>query len=187
MANSKKRLHFVGAQGTGKTTILNHYKEQGYNVITEIVRNLAKEGVNINEMGDVEGQKKIFSSYQKLLKSKKGYISDRGLVDVLSYTFSHAIAEIGEGIEEGPLKKLADKQYLTAAKFYQENPDIQVCYFPIEFAVVDDGVRSTSEEFRSQVDFLIKSFLDTAHIPYHEITGTVEERIAKVDTILASN
>ena len=69
MAKSKKRIHFVGAQGTGKTTILNHYKEQGYNVITEIVRNLAKEGVNINEMGDVDGQKKIFSSYQKLLKS----------------------------------------------------------------------------------------------------------------------
>ena len=186
MVKSKKRLHFVGAQGTGKTTILNHYKEQGYNVITEIVRNLAKEGVNINELGDVDGQKKIFSSYQKLLKSKKGYISDRGLVDVLSYTFSHAIAEIGEGIEEGPLKKLADKQYLTAAKFYQENPDIQVCYFPIEFDVVDDGVRSTDEKFRAEIDFFIKNFLDTAKVPYHTITGTVEERIAKVDSILNS-
>lgn len=186
MVKSKKRLHFVGAQGTGKTTILNHYKEQGYNVITEIVRNLAKEGVNINEMGDVDGQKKIFSSYQKLLKSKKGYISDRGLVDVLSYTFSHAIAEIGEGVEEGPLKKLADKQYLAASKFYQENPDIQVCYFPIEFDVVDDGVRSTDENFRSQVDFLIKSILDSANIKYHTITGTVEERIGKVDAILNS-
>ena len=103
MVKSKKRLHFVGAQGTGKTTILNHYKDQGYNVITEIVRNLAKEGVNINEMGDVEGQKTIFGSYQKLLKSKKGYISDRGLVDVLSYTFSHALVEDDEN---GPLKKL---------------------------------------------------------------------------------
>lgn len=183
MAKSKKRLHFVGAQGTGKTTILNHYKEQGYNVITEIVRNLAKEGVNINEMGDVDGQKTIFGAYQKLLKSKKGYISDRGLIDVTSYTFSHAISE---NDENGPLKKLADKQYLTAAKFYRENPDIEICYFPIEFAVVDDGVRSTDEDFRSLIDFLIKSILDITNIKYHVITGTVDERIAKVDSILAS-
>lgn len=183
MAKSKKRLHFVGAQGTGKTTILNHYKDQGYNVITEVVRELAKQGTNINEMGDVEGQKTIFGTYKKLLNSKKGYISDRGLVDVLSYTFSHAIVEDNEN---GPLKKLADKQFIAAEKFYKENPDIQICYFPIEFPVVDDGVRSTNEEFRSQVDFLIKLFLDTSGVKYHIISGTVEERIAKVDSILNS-
>ena len=185
MAKSKKRLHFVGAQGTGKTTILNHYKEQGYNVITEIVRTLAKEGVNINEMGDVEGQKKIFRTYKKLLSRTRGYISDRGLVDVSSYTFAHAIAELSEGIEEGPLKKLADQQYLSAVKFYDQNRDIEICYFPIEFPVSDDGVRSTNEEFRSQIDFLIKSFLDSAAIPYHTITGTVEERIEQIDKILS--
>lgn len=182
MVKSKKRLHFVGTQGTGKTTILNHYKEQGYNVITEIVRNLAKEGVNINEMGDVDGQKTIFATYKKLLKSKKSYISDRGLIDVLSYTCSHAI---DENDDNGPLKKLADKQILDAAKFYNENPDIQICYFPIEFEVVDDGVRSTNEDFRHQVDFLIKTFLETTNIPYHTITGTVEERISQVDKILS--
>lgn len=183
MVKSKKRIHFVGAQGTGKSTILHHYQELGYNVITEVVRNLAKEGVNINEMGDIDGQKTIFGSYQKLLKSKKGYISDRGLVDVLSYTCSHAIAEDNE---DGPMKKLADKQYMTAAKFYHDNPDIEICYFPIEFPVVDDGVRSTDEEFRAEIDFLIKTFLDSAEIKYHTITGTVEKRIAKVDSILNS-
>lgn len=183
MVKSKKRLHFVGAQGTGKTTILNHYKDQGYNVITEVVRELAKQGTNINEMGDVDGQKTIFGTYKKLLNSKKGYISDRGLVDVLSYTFSHAIVEDNEN---GPLKKLADKQFIAAEKFYRENPDIQICYFPIEFPVVDDGVRSTNEEFRSQIDFLIKLFLDTSGVKYHVISGTVEERVAKVDSILNS-
>lgn len=84
------------------------------------------------------------------------------------------------------MKKLADKQYMTAAKFYHDNPDIEICYFPIEFPVVDDGVRSTDEEFRAEIDFLIKTFLDSAEIKYHTITGTVEERIAKVDSILNS-
>lgn len=183
MKKNKKRLILTGAHGVGKSTILNHYKDLGYNCITEVVRNLTKTGVNINEMGDDVGQKTIFKEYQKLLKSKKGYISDRGLVDVLSYTCSHAIAEDNE---EGPMKKLADKQYMTAAKFYHDNPDIEICYFPVEFPVVDDGLRSTNEEFRAEIDFLIKTFLDSAELKYHTITGTVEERIAKVESILNS-
>ena len=55
-----KRLIFTGAQGTGKTTILNHFKNEGYNVITEVVRNLSKEGVKINEMGDESSQARIY-------------------------------------------------------------------------------------------------------------------------------
>lgn len=180
---NKKRIHITGAQGVGKTTVLNHFKNLGYNVITEVVRKLAKEGVNINEMGDVDGQKRIFKEYQRLLKSKKGYISDRGLIDVASYTFSHALVE---NDDNGPLRKLADKQFLTLEKFYKENPDIIVCYVPIEFPVIDDGVRSTDENFRNEIDFLIKNILDCAQIPYVEVTGTIEERIKKVDEILNS-
>lgn len=184
MAKSKKRIIFTGAQGTGKSTILNHYKDLGYNVITEIVRNLAKTGVKINEMGDIDGQKTIFNEYQKLLKSKKGYISDRGLTDVASYTFSHAISDRRKVKADSPLKKLADRQFLALCKFHQDNPDIIVCYFPIEFPVVDDGVRSTNEEFRKEIDFLIKNILDTSGINYYTIIGTVEERIKQIDDIL---
>lgn len=181
MIENKKRLILTGAHGVGKTTILEHYKNLGYNVITEVVRNLAKNGVKINEMGDIDGQKTIFKEYQKLLKNKNGYISDRGLTDVAGYTFSHAIHD-----ENSPIKNLADKQFLSLEKFHKENPDIIVCYIPIEFPVVDDGVRSTNEEFRKEIDFLIKNILDCAKIPYHIITGTVDERIAQVDSILNS-
>lgn len=179
---SNKKIHIVGAQGVGKTTVLNHFKDLGYNVITEVVRKLANDGVNINEMGDIEGQKRIFKEYQKLFKTNDGYISDRGLVDVASYTFSHAIREGSKG----PLKKLADKQFLALDKFYKENPDIIVCYVPIEFPVVDDGVRSTDENFRAEIDFLIKNILECTQIPYTEVAGTVEERINKVQELLNS-
>ena len=65
------KIIFTGAQGTGKTTILNHYKEQGYNTITEVVRKLSEEGVKINEMGDLKGQQKIFNEYNKLLNKEE--------------------------------------------------------------------------------------------------------------------
>ena len=176
-----KKLILTGTQGSGKSTILNYFKEKGYNVITEVVRTLAKDGVKINEMGDVEGQRRIFNEYVKLFSENESYISDRGLSDVTGYTFSHAIKE---GDENGPLRKLADEQFLAVEEFHKNNPDITVCYVPIEFPVVDDGVRSTNEEFRSEIDFLIKNILDCANIPYHTITGTVEERINKVKKLL---
>ena len=60
------KLIFTGAQGTGKSTILNHYREQGMNCITEVVRNLSKQGININESGDEIGQKTIFETYKEV-------------------------------------------------------------------------------------------------------------------------
>ena len=67
MVKNNKKLILTGAHGTGKSTILNHYKDLGYNVITEVVRTLAKDGVKINEMGDEAGQKTIFKEYQKFM------------------------------------------------------------------------------------------------------------------------
>ena len=177
---SKTRIILTGAQGTGKTTILNHYKEQGMNVITEVVRNLAKEGVKINEMGNEEGQKKIFDTYKKLLGSKKSYMSDRGLTDVASYTFYHATQEVIS-------KKFADSEYRQMLTFFKNNPDVIVCYFPIEFKVEDDGVRSTDEDFRASIDFILKGMLDSLGIHYVTIKGTVDERIKQIDKVIADN
>jgi predicted ATPase len=172
----EKRLILTGAQGTGKSTILNHFKEQGYPVITEIVRQLSQEGVNINEAGDSESQTIIFNKYKELL-DQESYISDRGLSDVVAYTFYLGL--------QGKLEKeFADEQFMEAVKFYKENEDIIICYVPIEFPVVDDGVRSMDEDFRNTIDFLIRSFLDCNEIPYYIIKGTVDERIAQVELIL---
>ena len=173
----KHRIILTGSQGTGKTTILNHYKEQGMNVITEIVRNLAKTGVKINEMGDEEGQNIIFSEYERLLNDKNEYMSDRGLTDVAAYTLYHVNQKkISVDVIQDELKRIRE--------FFEKNPDVIVCYFPIEFLVVDDGVRSTDEHFRDIIDRNIKFILDGLNIPYTTITGTVEERIKQIDNIL---
>lgn len=174
------RIVFTGAQGTGKTTVLNHYKENGKNAITEVVRKLAKKGVKINADGDEKGQTKIFKEYKKLLSeiTPDGYVSDRGLIDVVAYTIYLS--------KEGKVtKEFAEKQLKALLKFRQENPDVTYCYFPIEFDVVDDGVRSQDEQFRKDIDTLIKYLLDTCKVNYITIRGTVEERIAKVDRLYA--
>lgn len=173
------RIVFTGAQGTGKTTVLNFFQEQGMNVITEVVRNLAKKGVNINKDGDEKGQTKIFKEYEKLLGELdfNGYISDRGLVDVVAYTIY--LSKHGKVSE-----KFADKQIKALKKFREANPDITYCYFPIEFPVEDDGVRDMDEEFRVEIDNIIRYLMETCSIQPIVIRGDVEYRIEKVKRLI---
>lgn len=173
------RIVFTGAQGTGKTTVLKEFEAKGKNVITEVVRELAKSGVKINKDGDEKGQTKIFKTYKEKLAelSVTGYISDRCLVDVIAY--SMYLAEQGKVSDE-----YVQKQMKQLIKFKNENPDIAYCYFPIEFDVVADGVRDTDEEFRTAIDHNIKAVLQEAGIQPIIVRGTIEERVTKVNRVI---
>lgn len=174
------RIVFTGAQGTGKTTILKEMELLGCNVITEVVRNLKDQGVKINQDGDKKGQTRIFDEYKKLLgeMNPRGYISDRCLIDVTAYTiYLHRHGKIKD-------EKFVDKQMKHVVKFMQENPDIIYCYFPIEFGLVADGVRSEDEEFRKEIDEIIREILNVIGINYVMIHGTVEERVNKVKRVV---
>jgi nicotinamide riboside kinase len=167
---------FTGTQSTGKSTILQYYKEKGVNVVTEVVRNLSKtKGVKVNELGDEEGQKIIFETYKDILSNTNNYISDRSMIDVAAYTqYLVCKGAIHPSILWEQLAELDD--------FVNDNPDAVFFYFPIEFPVVDDGFRSLDEEFRKNIDNNIKNILDSRGIPYIEVRGTVDERINLINT-----
>jgi nicotinamide riboside kinase len=166
------KIIFTGTHGTGKTTIIDMFKDK-IPTITEVVRRLTKEGININEMGDEEGQARIFDEYVKLLFQDGDYVSDRGLTDVYSYSTYHynqgklTLDELAR--EGGYLEKLASRD------------DILWVYFPIEFPVIDDGVRSVNEEYREHIDNIIMCTLISYRIPFIVATGTVEERIKIIE------
>jgi predicted ATPase len=175
------RIVFTGSQGTGKTTLLNVFKERNYDVITEVVRNLAKnKKTKINKDGDEKGQKLIFKEYSKLLSqiSWDGYISDRCLIDVLAYTMH--LAKNGKVGEE-----LVEKQKNDLKKFIAKNPDIIYCYFPIEFPVEADGTRDTDEEYRKEIDDNIKSIINELGLRVITMSGSVEDRVKKMERIYA--
>lgn len=171
------KIIFTGAQGTGKTTVLNDFKDKGYDVVTEVVRNLSKKGVKINKDGDEKGQTKIFNEYKKIFSEKQDFISDRGLIDVVAYTVY--LARHGKVSEE-----FANKQIKQLHKFIMNNMDFFYCYFPIEFDVVNDGVRDMDEEFRKEISEIILSLLGALGLSFILVTGTQEERVAKVQEMI---
>lgn len=173
---SAKRICLVGSQGTGKSTVLNIFKERNYPVITEVVRNLVKtQGITINRDGDDAGQRLIFDTYEKLLGVDKPYVSDRGLFDVCAYT----IDSCGQGKVS---KELEEELIGRLREFIKANEDIVYVYFPIEFPVVADGVRSTDENYRKMIDSLIYELL-FRYAPAHQVmvvSGTPEERYNQI-------
>lgn len=168
------KIWMCGAQGTGKTTILNLFKEAGFPVITEVVRTLAKEkGIAINQDGTDKSQEIIFSTYKEVLGSTDKYISDRGLVDVLAYTES--------GVDAGKVRpEISKQQYEELEKFVNNTPNLYIIYFPIEFGVVADGVRSTDEEYRKEIDTNIREILDNLGVEYLTVHGNPVERFRQI-------
>lgn len=174
---TKKRIILTGAHGTGKTTLMNELAKDGTRTLS-IARDAATAGNYPPTDENREAyQKDLFAAGLKALSSKKSYISDRGLTCIAGYTFFNALA--------GTItKKTADNQYLKLQKFHKDNPDILVVYTPIEFDIVDDGLRSMDKDEQAAIDFLIKNLLDTAGVEYITVTGTVEERLTQINDAL---
>ena len=83
------RIVLTGAQGTGKTSVMNalpdKYKQFG---IKEVIRNMSHQdpSIKINQNSNDESQDKFFFEYLYLFSKYPEYISDRGLLDVCAYT-----------------------------------------------------------------------------------------------------
>lgn len=174
----KKRIVLTGAQGVGKTTLMNELTKDGTRAISHIRKTAEENGLDTSN-ATADGQKLYFKTLKKELSSKRNYVSDRGLTCVAAYTFDKVL--MGE-ID----KKVADKQYMDFVKFVNDNPDVLLVYVPIEFEVEDDGVRSIDKTHQEKIDFLIKNILDTSGVKYTAVTGTVEERLAQIETALAN-
>lgn len=169
-----KKFCFTGTQGTGKTTVLTEVKKEfpELEVITEVVRRLVKEqGIKINEEGEVKTQKLIFDCYSSLI-NKEGFLSDRCIIDVMAYT-TYLARNTKEPLATEFKWVLRDQH-----RFLSNNKKKigEIFYFPIEFPVVADGVRSIDEGFRKEIDSYIKGILQSYEIPFTTVRGTVKQR-----------
>ena len=175
------KIIFTGAQGTGKTSVMDALPESLHKIkgITRKVIN--DNNLSINECSNNYTQKHIFDAYEDELTTNDNYIAERGLIDVLAYSISRMNAGYCS-------KSLIEKQFEHLMKFSEYNKDAVYVYFPIEFEIVNDGTRSIDKEFQKEIDDIINEILEVLKTRYGtkfiKITGSVEERIKQIEKLL---
>ena len=169
------KICLIGTQGTGKSTLLNHFRDH-YNVIDGVARRCITQGCDSSESGTWSSQCKIFNSYLRALDDEN-YISTRSVLDVLAYT-----AWLTKAC------KITSTQYFSQLQdtinWWNRNPDIIICYVPIEFEIEDDGVRSVDKTYQKEIDEEMLRILQQLKVPYYTISGTVEQRVEQLKEII---
>ena len=137
------RISFTGPQCSGKSTLLalckEHYGDR-FRYITEITRPIARKGFKINEQGDDETQLQILQAHE-LNSELDNVIMDRCIIDGALYT----AYLFKRNKVTGEVLGKAIKRY------YQLIDKLDIVFFTEPVQMVDDGVRSTGDEFRQSM------------------------------------
>ena len=169
------KIAFTGAQGTGKTTLLNRLKHDSmfnleFEFIDEITRRMTRKGLKINEGGDDMTQLLIMNSHIKnsLIDN---VILDRCVLDGLVYTdWMYDNKKVSDWVRD-----YAENVFNLLINRYDH-----IFYLVPEFGLEDDGVRSTNLKFRDDIVDLFDHYIKLYKIPVTLLSGTVEQRINKI-------
>lgn len=168
------KIVITGAQGVGKTTLARQINKDypDFKILPEAAR-LAKEaGYDLDETATTETELWLIAKQIELENTESKWVADRCGIDLLAY-IHHLFSE------ESALIEFATKT--LAPRF--SNYDL-VLYLPSgQFAIEDDGLRSTDVKFQQAVDERIRDILKKHEIPFIEIVGSPEERLAKVKNL----
>lgn len=187
------KICLLGAHGTGKSTLVNLFKDK-YTVIDNIARKVIASGGASNESGTVTSQRQIFNDYLGAL-SQENFLSTRSVIDVLAYT-----AYLGQKCEVNWLDPKSQENYknillelreeqLEVKLWLEKNPDIVFCYVPVEFDPVEDGVRSVDKNYQKNIDLIMRCLFeqykkDGLIKHSYVIQGTIDERYKQLEEII---
>lgn len=170
------KIVITGAQGVGKTTLAKHLKNEYPDLIIlpEAARLAVEAGYKLDATATVETELWLIAKQLELESENKKWVADRCGIDLLAYILH--LFPIEKQLIEFATKTLVPRF---------SNYDL-VLYLPGgQFAIEDDGVRTTDLMFQSEIDRKVKNILNTHKIAFLEITGTPEERLTKVKNLIA--
>lgn len=169
------KIAIIGAQGVGKTTLAQQINKDyiDLRILPEAAR-LAKEaGYNLDHTATVETELWLIAKQIELESGEGKWVADRSCIDLLAY-IHHLFSK------EESLIELATKTLVPKFNHYD-----LVLYLPSgEFAIEDDGLRSTDVGFQQAIDQRIRDVLEKHQIPFIKIIGSPKERLAKVKNLL---
>lgn len=165
------RIAIVGAQGTGKTTLLNQVEKMygdSFLYIKEIVRSLHKEkSIKINKEADFDSQMMIFEKHAENAKLSD-FISDRSAIDAFVYSYLN--------FKKG---KFSESEFTEFESIFLSIIDSydKIFFIPIEFELKSDGFRDTDKVFQKEINDLFLEVFYLYDINFISLSGTVKERL----------
>jgi len=174
------KIAITGTQGTGKSTLLNHLREdkalEGYEFIGEQTKMIKDKGFGINQEGSNLTQVLSVNVHlDNIFKPK--YITDRCILDSLVYTRWLQMDE-----------KVGDWALIYAMGMAEELlPKYDhIFYIPVEIPLVENGLRDTDEDFQADIEYLFEEYIKQYKIKVHRLTGSVEERAKEFKKVILS-
>lgn len=169
-----------GAQCVGKTTLINSLKSlhSDWVFYDEVVRKLALTGIKVSELGNDETQFVIMEQHAKNISNANMFginVFDRGPLDC----FAHSAWMF----ERGKITKETYRKSMNDFSNLMDSFD-EVFFIAPEFEIQDDGFRSTSKQFQTEMNQLFIQILKEWEIDYTILKGSVLARIETLHNIL---
>jgi nicotinamide riboside kinase len=174
----------TGTHSTGKSTLLSKLKEvyPNFHFNDSSTRDVtSKEERRLDEISD-DSQNKLFKAIEikevELLQVSKilPTFMDRSFVDFTAYTLAFN--------KQGKISDTfaAMMQYECEKRLKKNQYDL-IFYLPIEFEIVDDGIRSIDRDLQKLVDTEIKGLLANQTNTV-TLSGTIDERLKQISNCI---
>jgi len=169
------KIVITGAQGVGKTTLAKQINKlyPDFRILPEAARLAMEAGYNLDQTATTETELWLIAKQIALESGEGKWVADRCGIDLLAYIY-HLFSK------EASLIEFAIKTLVPRFSKYD-----LVLYLPSgQFAIDDDGLRSTDMKFQQAVDKWIRDVIEAHKIPFVRIVGSPEERLEKVKNLL---
>lgn len=171
------KIALVGTSCIGKTTLIDHYRnDQNVVIVEEAARIFFTQNPHIEDRFSVDAQGQVqalaLRNEQDAHQSGASVIlCDRSVIDAVVYVRSQGDTK---GSEE--LLKRVEFWLPTYHKF--------LLLDPADVPYETDDVRQEREEVRQGFHSAFLEFFQDAGIPYELLSGTIEKRITRVNQII---
>jgi len=183
------KIAFIGADSTGKTTLIDEvvhacsHMNMKVLIIKNVARGVISKGFPLAKRATVESYANYINDQLKREREaeKEGFeilLSDRTILDTLVNCKVNNQATKNM-IADYFFQMFYEVWYLEA-KLYN-----LYVHCPIEFPLVEDGIREIDTQYRSLVEEKIKKVLEEYKVPYINLCGSVKTRLNLVLTAIS--
>lgn len=173
------RYALTGSHGVGKTSVINGLEdfliEKGISAITNSskARNIKASGLDVNDDANDITELLIASNHISHF-SNDNWFADRSIIDTYAYA-----------MVSRKRKNISAKTFNTISHLAVNFVDLYdiIFYIPIEFGMVNDGIRKENESYRKEVDREIVEFLNY-HKKFEVLKGSVKKRVLTAQKLI---